>query len=213
MISELNLAAAGLLGVERKSLVNKPFSNFIPAEFQDAFYFHRHEVLNSSTKQPCELVLKKNDGTFFHAQLESIGAEANGQRIMRTVLADISERRKVEDGLRESEKRYRSLFDNMLNGFAYCRMFFEGGQPKDFVYLRVNRAFETLTGLKNVTGKRVSEVIPGIRETDPQIFEVYGRVAFTGVPERFETFVEALKMWFSISVYSPGKSTSWPYST
>jgi len=105
----------------------------------------------------------------------------------------------------ESEVRYQSLFENMLNGFAYCRMFFEQGQPTDFVYLAVNNAFETLTGLKDVVGKRVSEVIPGIRETDPGLFEVYGRVALTGVPERFETYVNALEMWFLISVYSPDK--------
>ena len=78
-------------------------------------------------------------------------------------------------------------------------------QPQDFIYLKVNSAFEALTGLKDVVGKRVSEVIPGIQESDPELLEIYGRVALTGKPERFENYVEALKMWFSISVYSPGK--------
>ena len=76
---------------------------------------------------------------------------------------------------------------------------------QDFIYLKVNSAFEALTGLKDVVGKRVSEVIPGIQESDPELLEIYGRVALTGKPERFENYVEALKMWFSISVYSPGK--------
>jgi len=105
--------------------------------------------------------------------------------------------------LRESEARYRSLFENMLNGFAYCRMLFEDGKPMDFIYLAVNDAFEAQTGLKNVVGRKVSEVIPGIREADPQLFEVYGRVAMTGKAESFEVFVEALQNWFLISVYSP----------
>ena len=56
-----------------------------------------------------------------------------------------------------------------------------------------------------MTGKNVSEVIPGIRQSDPELFEIYGRVALTGPPERFETYVEALGMWFSIAVYSPAK--------
>jgi len=119
------------------------------------------------------------------------------------LIHDITERKRAMMELQESEKRYRSLFKNMLNGFAYCRMLFDGDRPRDFIYLDVNSAFEALTGLKDVVGKRVSEVIPGIRESDPQLFEIYGRVALTGKPERFEIYVEALKMWFSISVYSP----------
>ncbi len=104
-----------------------------------------------------------------------------------------------------SERRFRSLFENMLNGFAYCRMIFEDGHPQDFLYLEVNRTFETLTGLQDVVGKKVSEVVPGIRESDPELLERYGRVALTGNPEAFEIYLEALKMWFSISVYSPQK--------
>jgi len=120
-------------------------------------------------------------------------------------IKDITESKRAEQALQESEEHYRSLFDNMLNGFAYCKMLFEQDRPIDFTYLNVNSAFRTLTGLKNVIGKKVSEVIPGIQESDPELFEVYGRVALTGVSERFETYVEALGMWFSISLYSPQK--------
>ena len=109
----------------------------------------------------------------------------------------------AEAALRESESHYRSLFDNMLNGFAYCKMIFEPDRPKDFIYLKVNGAFESLTGLKNVTGKRVSEVLPSIQESDPKLLDIYGRVALTGIPERFEFYVAALQMWFAIAVYSP----------
>ena len=105
--------------------------------------------------------------------------------------------------LNNSELHYRGLLENMLTAFTYCRMIFEQGQPQDFVYLDVNSAFESLTGLKDVAGKKASEVIPGIKKSDPQLIEIYGRVALSGKPERFEIYVAALKMWFSISVYSP----------
>jgi PAS domain S-box-containing protein len=116
-----------------------------------------------------------------------------------------TEHQRPDGALRDREEDFRSLFENMLNGFAYCKMHFEQNQPQDFTYLDVNRAFETLTGLKHVVGRRVSEVIPGIRKSDPEIFEAYGRVALTGIPERFETFLNALGMWCSIAVYSPRK--------
>jgi PAS domain S-box-containing protein len=116
---------------------------------------------------------------------------------------DVTARRQAEEDVRESESHYRSLFDNMLNGYAHIRLIFDGDRPVDFVYLGVNPAFEALTGLTAVVGKRVTEVIPGIRETDPGLFETYGRVARTGVPERSETWVEALKEWYSLSVYRP----------
>ncbi len=112
---------------------------------------------------------------------------------------------KAEETLRQSEERYRSLFENMLDGLAYCEMLFEDGRPRDFRYLAVNRAFETLTGLKDVVGKRATEAIPGIRESHPELIETYGRVALTGVPERFEIHFRPLEAWFSVSVYSNQK--------
>jgi PAS domain S-box-containing protein len=66
----------------------------------------------------------------------------------------------------------------------------------------VNKSFDRLTGLKDVIGKKVTEAIPGIKEHNPEIFEIYGRVASSGVPEAFEVYVGALDRWFSVSAYS-----------
>ena len=122
-----------------------------------------------------------------------------------TIGRDNTERRRVEAALRMSEERYRGLFEHMAEGYAYCKMIFEGGEARDFIHLAVNAAFETLTGLKAVTGKRITEVIPGMRESDPELFATFARVALTGQPEKFEIFFTALKMWFSLSVYSPAQ--------
>ncbi|MGZ2369468.1 PAS domain S-box protein [Ancylomarina sp. YFZ004] len=101
---------------------------------------------------------------------------------------------------------YHSLIDNMSEGFAHCQMIYENNKPIDFIYVEVNQAFENLTGLKNVVGKRISEVIVNHRAENPKLFDLYSRVSQTGIPEKIETYVEPLGLWFSISVYSSKKS-------
>lgn len=99
---------------------------------------------------------------------------------------------------------YAEIFGHLLNGIAHCRMEFdEEGRPVDFVYLLVNPAFERLTGLREARGRRVSELIPGILETDRRLLELYARVALGGPPLRFEYRLEALDSWFLVSAFSP----------
>src|SRR3989338_2985660 len=108
--------------------------------------------------------------------------------------------------LKDSEALYKSLFDNTIDGLAYCQMIFDArANPVDLMYIRVNKNFEKLTGLKNAEGKKVRELIPGITISNPELFEIYGRVSLTGKSQRFETYVEPLSRWFLISVYSPQK--------
>ena len=123
-------------------------------------------------------------------------------------LNKIIRQRRAEGELRESKEKYYSLFANMLDGFAYCKMIFDNGdKPVDFVYLEVNNAFERLTGLKKeaVIGRKVTEAIPGIKEANPELFDIYGSVALTGKEKKFEMFFKPLSIWLSISVYSPKK--------
>jgi PAS domain S-box-containing protein len=128
------------------------------------------------------------------------------RRLLVELEHDIVERRKAEDSLKESESRYRTLFENMIEGFAYCRMIYnKNGVPIDWVYLDVNVSFEKLTGLKNVVGKHATDVIPGIANTNPELFDIYGRVVLTGKPEQFEIYLPALNIWLDISVFSPEK--------
>jgi PAS domain S-box-containing protein len=99
---------------------------------------------------------------------------------------------------------YRALFEGMAEGFAHCRVHSEGGQAVDFEYLRVNSRFGPLTGLHDVVGRRVSELVPRFRETNADLLAMYGRVAKGGPAEHAEVEVPGMGRWFRITAYGAG---------
>jgi PAS domain S-box-containing protein len=135
---------------------------------------------------------------WFHGE----GAGRRPARRVGTVM-DITERKDTEATYRVNETRYRSLFANAMNGLSHCQIEFTAGKATDFTYLAVNKAFHTMTGLKNVIGKRITEIFPQIRETDPGLLELFGQVAQTGEGQRVEIYITALQQWQALSVYRP----------
>lgn len=112
----------------------------------------------------------------------------------------------AEKELKASESKYNSLFENMLNGFAYNQIITKDEKTVDFVFLRTNKAFERLTNLqrKDIIGKRVTQ-IPEINDANPEFMELCGQVALTGESNVFEMYFETLEKHFSITVYSEEK--------
>jgi PAS domain S-box-containing protein len=161
-----------------------------------------------------ESISFRKDRSFFWEDISISALKDDKGTILNYILIknDITEKKQIVKDLMEAkekaernERYYHSLFENMVSGFAYCQMIYEEGVPVDFIYHLVNPTFEPLTGLKDVQGKKVSEVIPDMTPADTEILRIYGRVAQTGRPEKFEIYIESLQNWYSISVYSPQK--------
>ena len=166
------------------------------------------EMQKAESKQKNHFIFKHrlSNGEIRDVDVYSGLINQKGKPLLYSIIHDITVQKKAEIALRDSENRYRSLFENMLEGFAYCKMIFDkDNHPLDWIYLDVNDAFDRLTGLKNIVGKKVTEAIPGVKESDHELFEVYGRVALTGKPEIFEIDFKPLNVWFNISVFSPKK--------
>lgn len=103
-IVEANLTGARLLGAERSSLRNEPFSRFVLPEFLDPFHFYHQHLLQGDINQALELKLRKRDGNSFYASLHCIACqESEGQSIqIRCAVTDITERKEMEEEIRKS---------------------------------------------------------------------------------------------------------------
>lgn len=121
-----------------------------------------------------------------------------------TVFTDISAQTLAEKNLIQTEKRYRSLFENMTAGFVLFEVVEDkNGAPVDLVIVAANKGFETATGLKiqDVIDKRLSRVLPGLENDSKDWIATYGEIALTGTPQQFEQGSELLGSYYSITAY------------
>ncbi|MGE5497268.1 MAG: PAS domain S-box protein [Syntrophothermus sp.] len=123
-----------------------------------------------------------------------------------SVNSDITQTRKTEEDLKDSEARYSALFNNKTNAIAHCRTITDHeGKPVDYEIIRINDAYTAITGIKKeeIEGRRAREVFPGIENFSFDYITEYGKVALFGRELKNEVYFEALSQWFSIYAYSP----------
>ena len=126
-------------------------------------------------------------------------SDDDGSAYMFGTFADITARIDADQRLRESEARYRTLFDAVDAGFCVIEVKFDDdGRAIDYRHEETNPAFERQTGLYGKEGLWVSEVVPDLER---HWFDTYGEVAATGKAVRFENHAEPLGRWFDVHAF------------
>lgn len=194
-----------MLGYECDEMLEKQISDFVHAE--DLSISIQKLKQMQKDKKPFEVEKRfvKKDGSVIWVH-NSISPITDGNKNIHSaviVSLDITERKISEEALRQSEERYRTLFNSIDEGFCTIEVIFDKqDKPFDYRFLTVNPAFTLQTGLENPVGKTVREFVPN---HEPFWFETYGRIAKTGESTRFEHEAAALGKFYDVYAFRIGE--------
>ena len=198
----LNRQSEHLLRRNRKELVGKNIWDEFPESVGTTFSEQYHKAAAEKISVNFEEYYPPLDSWF------EVRAHPSPHGLSVYFL-NINERKRTETILRESEARYRTLFNSIDEGFCVIEVMFDADdQAIDYRFLETNPSFEKLTGIpadKALSGKGISELIPNFERKWARI---YGRVALSGEPIRFVEGSEALNKWFDVYAFRIGEPES-----
>jgi PAS domain S-box-containing protein len=120
-------------------------------------------------------------------------------QLARTQQIVIDRMRASEAAHRDAEERYLALFNAIDQAFCTIEVAFDDqGRSVDYRFLELSPSFERQTGIENGAGRWMREIA---RDQDQFWFDIYGRVALTGEPARFENYSTPLDRWFDVYAF------------
>ncbi|WP_255329435.1 CheR family methyltransferase [Paracoccus albicereus] len=149
------------------------------------------------SKQPFEMEhrVRRADGSTGWAHSRAVPMLGRDGEIVEWfgTASDITRQKCAEAARRESDNRYRALFDTIREGFCICERL--PGEPIDFRYLAANPAFLRQVGCDDPTGMTMRQLVPGVEDS---IMERYRIVADTGEPQSMTVHVAVMDRWYEI---------------
>jgi PAS domain S-box-containing protein len=197
LIETVNPAAEKMFGYSAAELIGKRFSTIVPELNEDngSLEYYNPSEEDSANGVIREVTGQFKNGTTFPMEITVSEMLLGGQRFFTGVLRNITARKHAEAVMRESEYRYRNLFDTIDEGFCVAEMIYKDGILVDQLFLETNPSFSKQSGLQNAQSRFMRELVPDI---EAEWFRFYDKVLRTGEPARFEYEVKALQRWLDI---------------
>ena len=201
----VNDALCDITGYTRSELLTMSAFDLLDEESKGRF---RDRITNwqrgETPEDRVEYKVKLKDGRTVYALLDvRFTTDEKGMPKGATGIAhDITERRKTEEALKQSEEKYRGLFNSMREGFAYCELVTDAtGRPINYIIQDANPAYLEMIRSKpeNVKGRLATQILPAI---EPVWFERYGEVVRSRKPLYFEGYDAALDQWWWVNAYA-----------
>ncbi len=186
------------LGLAEKDMIDKTDYDILSKEHADKLTKIKRQVLESGETVTVEmpLISKKGVQEFFSGSyVPKYGTNGKVDGLIG-YFRNVTERKKTEETLKESEQLYKTIFDNRDDGFVLVEPIYdEDHNACDIRFLQINLAYEQQTGTKaaKVEGKRAKEVAPNLEQ---EWISICGEVAKTGRTRRFESYNQRTNKWY-----------------
>jgi len=193
-------AVTDILGWSVEEFLSRPFINFVhPDDHAATLREVEKQVAIGEKVLHFENRYRHKDGSWRVLSWRSIPQPGG---LMYATARDVTAEQAIQNALRESESRYRTLFDSIDEGFCIIQMIFdEQGSPVDYRFLEINPSFGKQTGLHDALGKRMLELAP---QHEAHWFEIYGRIALTGEAARFQNRAGQLRRTYDVYAFRFG---------
>jgi PAS domain S-box-containing protein len=206
IVTSWNPGAEKIYGYSAQEMIGRPIALLIPPDRIDDFDSIMRTIGRGEDIRHYECVRIRKDEQPIHVSLSVSPIRDDGGKVVgaSTIARDITERKQAEERLRQSEEKYRTLFNTIVEGFCVIEVLFdENEKPVDYRFLETSPSFEEQTGLTNVRGKRMRELAP---QHEEHWFSIYGKIALTGEAAHFENHAAQLHRWYEVHASRIGES-------